>query len=409
MGNIFETYLTGATVLSGAIFLLMSFLFALSFKWNLRTAALFFLTVAGMTAAIVSANLTIIAAGLFMATAGLTLLNALSDEDNGGSKNIWFFLLGTDALFIFGAIFFFGATGSFNISKGGDLLNTINNYHTGNYFRVALAGITTALVAKCALVPLGWWIFDAAKTPNIQLTNLNSVLYRLGVLAIALKIFSATSALWGGALSMPLAILGVVTLAWANLRMLGAKGSKEFIIHSANGYIGYIFVAISLLPAAEEIAGMTAMTLLATFALAHAGLFTALQVISEGTSNASFDSISRRYRFVAAGSAVLFASLAGLPALSGFWGRFEMTQLLTGGGHYILLAVVGVNMIFGCYLYLLRIVKIYSGQSRETEEHDLLDVGYPVIFSFVITVVLSIYLGLLPNALTIFLRSIFKT
>jgi NADH-quinone oxidoreductase subunit N len=107
----------------------------------------------------------------------------------------------------------------------------------------------------------------------------------------------------------------------------------------------------------------------------------------------------------ALGLAICLFSLAGIPPLLGFWGKFQIfwAAIAAASGddprRFKLLAVIGMlNAAVGAYYYLRIIVGMYLRPATRTLEPRA---GWPTLAAATTCVVLTLGLGLFSRTLTI--------
>jgi NADH-quinone oxidoreductase subunit N len=100
----------------------------------------------------------------------------------------------------------------------------------------------------------------------------------------------------------------------------------------------------------------------------------------------------------ALGLSVCLLSLAGIPPLAGFWGKFQLFSALLGAGgrldssSFVLLAVIGMlSAAAGAYYYLRIVVVMYFGQQKDAIE---LKGGWPVAAAVSVCVFLTVLFGI---------------
>ena len=91
-------------------------------------------------------------------------------------------------------------------------------------------------------------------------------------------------------------------------------------------------------------------------------------------------------------------SLAGIPPLAGFWGKFQLfSSLLVAGDRldssaFVLLAVIGMlSAAAGAYYYLRIVVVMYFGKPKDAIE---LTGGWPLAAAVGICVFLTVLFGI---------------
>jgi NADH-quinone oxidoreductase subunit N len=92
---------------------------------------------------------------------------------------------------------------------------------------------------------------------------------------------------------------------------------------------------------------------------------------------------------------VFMLSLAGIPPLAGFWGKYFIFLSLIESGHYVLAALGVLYSVFGLYYYLKIANAMFMRQPEKGEEK--LHVSYSMRAALAVTGLMTIYIGILPD------------
>jgi len=92
---------------------------------------------------------------------------------------------------------------------------------------------------------------------------------------------------------------------------------------------------------------------------------------------------------------VFMLSLAGIPPLAGFWGKYFIFLSLIETGHYALAALGVLYSVFGLYYYLKIANAMFMGQPEKGEEH--LPVSYAMRAALGVTGFATLFIGIMPN------------
>jgi NADH-quinone oxidoreductase subunit N len=91
---------------------------------------------------------------------------------------------------------------------------------------------------------------------------------------------------------------------------------------------------------------------------------------------------------------VFLLSLAGIPPLAGFWGKYFIFLSLIQTGHYVLASVAVLYAVIGLYYYM-RIANAML--MRQPVEAEPVKVAPAMRLALVITAVATVGIGLFPN------------
>jgi NADH-quinone oxidoreductase subunit N len=249
------------------------------------------------------------------------------------------------ATFLMGVALLYGWSGQMSTGAFG--------YALASSDPLAVGGVTlvvAALFLKAAIVPFHGWAPDAYEGASVPVTAFMATIIKAGVLFAALRLFA------GMPMTRPiadlLAVLPLVSMVWGNVAAIRQTSFRRMIAYSSIAHAGYLFYA--LLGAAP---GRDQAIL---FYVAVYGIMNvlALAMLPRGTDDArndrleSLQGLYHRHPYAAIAIAVAMLSLAGLPPLPGFVGKFLIFRNVLAAG-YTTYAVLGlVASYLGIYFYL---------------------------------------------------------
>jgi NADH-quinone oxidoreductase subunit N len=222
---------------------------------------------------------------------------------------------------------------------------------------------------KVAIVPFHFWapdVYEGAPTPITAFISVASKAAGFAVLArVMLAVFPAVQSYWVS-LVMALAIL---TMTLGNLLALPQKNIKRLLAYSSIAQAGYALVGLVVVSPA----GLAATVFyLAMYTMTNLAAFGVVILVTRSTGSdeiSSLAGLSRRSPTLALVLLVALLSLAGIPPLGGFVGKFLVfaSAIQRGTIAFIALAVIGVlNSIVGLYYYLaiVRVVYLHHSESE---------------------------------------------
>jgi len=124
---------------------------------------------------------------------------------------------------------------------------------------------------------------------------------------------------------------------------------------------------------------------------------TAVETDTGSTDRVAFNALGRRSPMLAAIMTVCLLSLAGIPPMAGFAGKF---YLFSGAiqACYLWLAFIGLLMsMISVYYYLLVAKAMYIGES---EREDTIDIRLPARFALWVCLLATILIGVYPAPLS---------
>ncbi|MFN9001595.1 MAG: NADH-quinone oxidoreductase subunit N, partial [Holosporales bacterium] len=316
---------------------------------------------------------------------------------------IKYFILGalSSALFLYGTSLIYGATGSTDFFS---ILSALKQSqpHTG-LLMTAVGLVLAGLAFKVTLAPFHVWapdVYEGAPTPVVVLFSAAPKLAVFAALARFLgEAVLPLQPLWSQLLSL-FAVASMLVGAFAALNQMNIK---RLLAYSTVAHMGYASLAL-LAPSSESIAQLViylviyGVTVLAAFgcilSLRHHGK--SLESLQD------YQGLGREHPRIAAGLAVIFFSLAGIPPLAGFFAKLGlfMAAVKAGYGWLVTLAVLTSVVSAGYYLRILRLVYFDVAQEKGLKGLKLDPKMYrETAYVTVIAVGLLVAYALWPNAL----------
>jgi NADH-quinone oxidoreductase subunit N len=160
-----------------------------------------------------------------------------------------------------------------------------------------------------------------------------------------------------------LSVLAVVSMVLGNLAAIVQGSVRRLLAYSAIAHAGYMLIGIM----AQGKAGFSSLMFYAfTYALTTLGAFGVVSVVeqSRGDGLSDFAGLSRREPVLSACMLVFMLSLAGIPPLAGFFGKFYVFAAALSGpaSGPVLLALVVLAILMSAvslYYYLQVLKQIY--------------------------------------------------
>ena len=369
--------------------------------------SLLLFSVIGMMCMAAGVDIVLIFIGLeLMAISTYVLVGFLRSNKRSNEAALKYLLLGafSSGIFAYGLSLFYGLSGSTNLSVISNTLNAqLRSGHTSPVAVLALLATMTGLFFKIAAVPFHQWAPDAYEGAPTSITGYMSVAVKAAAWAMLLRIL-----LWGlGSLHeiwAPIVIfVSIATMTAANLAALTQTNLKRLLAYSSIAHVGYILLALVAIGTAatreafqDGFKGILLYLLVYTFM--NLGAFAVVTSLRHrNVIGDEIDDIAGLYTRapVEAVLMLLFLlSLAGIPPLAGFYGKYFVFLSLIESGHYILAALGVAYSVFGLYYYL----KVANAMfMREPLEKELLPVSFGMRVALGLTAVATLGIGVLPE------------
>jgi NADH-quinone oxidoreductase subunit N len=201
-------------------------------------------------------------------------------------------------------------------------------------------------------------------------------------------------------LELLIGVLAALTMTIGNLVALHQTNMKRFLAYSSIAQAGYLMVG---LVNAEPLGVTSVAFYLLVYLVSNIAAFTVINVIARETGREEvqdYVGLSETNPFLAAVMMLAMFSLAGIPPLAGFLGKFYLFAAAAEQGLYWLVLVGAINATVSLFYYLLVIKWMYIVKPATPES--LID-KVPLSLSggvlLVSTSVAMLFIGLTPQFL----------
>ena len=347
-------------------------------------------TLLGMYFMISAGNLLMFYLGLELSTIPLA---ALANFDLGKRKSseaamkLIISSAFSSGLLLFGISLVYGTTGS--ISYAGIASHISADPLQLFAFILLLAGFGF----KISAVPFHLWTADVYEGSPVAVTAYLSVVSKAAVFFVLVTalytVFKPIAAQWYYMISL----LAVATITVGNLFALRQENIKRFLAFSSVAQVGFMLVAIT----GSSIAGSAAVVyFILIYLFSNLAAFGVLSLVSAMTGRETMADFKGFYKTNPALSWVLaigIFSLAGIPPMAGFFGKFFLLFASAAKGNYTLIIIAALNMVISFYYYL-RLIKAIFMEPNDQPIAPLPIPLYPKL-AFIICVVGILALGFL--------------
>jgi NADH-quinone oxidoreductase subunit N len=319
-------------------------------------------TLIGMNFMISAGDFLIFYIGLETATipiAGLAAFDKYKSQSaEAGIKLILSSALSSGIL-LFGLSMIYGATGSIYFADIATKVQPNALIALGFVFFVSGMGF------KISLVPFHFWTADVYEGAPINVTSYLSVVSK-GAAAfiftiVLFTVFKNIVDLW----KPMIYTLAVITMTIGNLFAIRQNNIKRFLAFSSIAQAGFILLGI--LGAGEL--GMTAIVyFVLVYVFTNLGAFGVVAAIHDASGVETISGYNGLYKTNPKLSwlmTISLFSLAGIPPIAGFFGKFFLFTAAAGSGYYILVLIAVLNATISLYYYLLVIKAIFIEKNEQ--------------------------------------------
>jgi NADH-quinone oxidoreductase subunit N len=293
------------------------------------------------------------------ALASYVLASFMRRDTRSAEAGLKYFVLGALAsgILLYGMSLVYGFTGTTTYDGIARVFNA--GLTTGQLF--GLVFVFAGLAFKVSAVPFHMWtpdVYEGAPTP---VTALFATAQKVAAMAMLLRI--AVEAMGSATIEwrqiVIFAALASIVLGAAGA--IGQSNIKRLLAYSSINNIGFALIGL----AAGTKEGVAAvLTYLAIYVVMTLGSFLCVLQMRDADgqpveSIASLSGLSQSRKGLAAAFAIFMFSLAGIPPLFGFWGKFVVFDAAVAAGLLPLAAIGIAASVIGAFYYLKIIKTIY--------------------------------------------------
>ncbi|MDR2858326.1 MAG: NADH-quinone oxidoreductase subunit NuoN [Novosphingobium sp.] len=289
--------------------------------------------------------------------ASYVLAAFLRNDERSAEAGLKYFVLGALAsgILLFGMSLTYGFAGS--TSFAGIRAAVDSGLSAGATFGAVF--VLAGLAFKIAAVPFHMWtpdVYEGAPTP---VTTFFATAPKVAAMAllmrVALEAFGTQAAVWREIVIFA----ALASIVWGAFGAIGQANLKRLMAYSSINNVGFILIGL----ACATPQGASAMLVyLAIYLVMVLAGFVGILMLRDGEGEqveaiADISGLSRTRPGIAAALAMVMFSLAGIPPLFGFWGKFVVFQAAVQAGLVPLAAIGIAASVIGAFYYI-KIVKV---------------------------------------------------
>ncbi|MCE1168683.1 MAG: NADH-quinone oxidoreductase subunit N [Sphingobacteriia bacterium] len=331
---------------------------------NQKLAEFFILilsTLIGMNLMISSGDFLMFYIGLETATIPLAALAAYTHHQTksaeAGIKLILSSALSSGIL-LYGISMIYGTTGSVYFTE------VAAKWSNEPLNIMAFIFFFSGMAFKISLVPFHLWTADVYEGAPVNVTSYLSVVSKgsaaFVLMTVLYTVFPAMVEHW----QTVLYVIAVLTMTIGNLFALRQKNMKRFLAFSSIAQAGFILLGII---GASQLGMTTTIFFVLTYVFTNLAAFGVVSAISNETGKENMDDYNGLYQTNPKLSLLLMLalfSLAGIPPVAGFFGKFFLFASAASQSFYWLVFIAVVNATISLYYYLLPVKAIFINKNE---------------------------------------------
>ncbi len=282
-------------------------------------------------------------------------------KSNEGAMKYFLFGAFSSAIMAYGISLYYGAVGTTSLlSTGGE----------GPLYLLGLLFILVGFGFKASIAPMHFWVPDAYEGAPTPVTAFLSVAPKIAAMGTLLRVFSVLIPAASLDLTVLFSLLAALTMTIGNFTALLQTNVKRLLAYSSIAQAGYILIGI-VTGTALGVQGVMLYSFV--YVTMNIGIFAVVIAVANQASGPGdrydlsvFDGLASRSFGMALATTVFLLSLAGIPPLAGFIGKFYIFSSAIESGFYGLAVIGVINSVVSVYYYLYIVYRMFFLPAKDT-------------------------------------------
>jgi len=320
----------------------------------------------GMMIMISSNNFLLLYLGLEIQSLSLYVVSSFRrDNYKSTEAGLKYFILGSlsSGLMLFGISLIYGSTGSINF----EIISSMINFE--GFFPGIVAGLVFLICGfafKASAVPFHMWTPDVYEGSPTPVTAFFATVPKLAAVGVLLRVlfdcFGPIVESW----QQVIIIISVLSMFLGSVAAIGQNNIKRLMAYSSIGHIGFVLMGV----ASGTDKGVSAVLIyMVLYIIMNIGVFVfILNMERNGVAVTTINSLNM-YNNVSKSQTlfltILLFSLAGIPPLAGFFGKFFIFNAAINAGLSWLAVMGGIASVIAAFYYLRIVYLMYFGLSSD--------------------------------------------
>ncbi len=325
-----------------------------------------------------AANLLMIFIGIEVMTITFYVLSGFfRNREKAMESALKYFLLGSFAsgFLLYGIAMIYGATGTLYLNEITNKM-MIGDFNS-LYLTIGIGLLTVGLGFKVAAFPFHQWAPDVYEgAPTVVTAFMSTAGKAAGLIAfivLAQAIIPVTGA--NEILTTNLekfrtiiAVISAATMLIGNISALTQKSVKRMLAYSSVAHAGYLLMGI----VANTPDGRSGIVFYATaYMFMQIGAFLIVSVLERENKYleiSDYVGLSKSNPVIASMMALFMFSLAGIPPMAGFFGKYYLFMAAMDAGYLWLTIVAVISSIISMYFYIGLVLNMFFKESDAEQE-----------------------------------------
>ncbi len=316
------------------------------------------LSVVGMMIMVSAGDLMSLYMGLELQSLSLYVVAAFRrDSLKSTEAGLKYFVLGalSSGLLLYGASMVYGYTGTTNL---GQVAEVIAAEGVGLGLTFGIVFLCAGLAFKISAAPFHMWTPDVYEGSPTPVTAFFASAPKVAAAAMFARVmydgFGDAPEAW----RQIIVFISIASMFWGAIAAIGQTDIKRLMAYSSIGHMGFALVGLA---AGTEQGAQALLVYLAIYVVMNIGMFAYILCMERGgrpvTQISDLAGLSKASPGHALALTALLFSLAGVPPLAGFFGKYFVFLAAVEAGLAPLAIAGAIASVIGAFYYL-RIVKM---------------------------------------------------
>jgi len=364
------------------------------------------LSTLGMMVLISAGDLIVLYLGLELMSLALYVVAASNRDDAKSTEaGLKYFVLGalSSGMLLYGASLIYGFTGTVAFTG---IAAAAKTGQIGIVFGIVF--LLAGLCFKVSAVPFHMWtpdVYEGAPTPVTAFFASAPKVAALAVFTrVALTAFPGIVPQW----QQIVVFVSIASMALGSFAAIGQKNIKRLMAYSSIGHMGFALVGLAAGTAEGAQGVLVYIAIYVAMTLGTFSVILAMKRNGQHVENISdFAGLSRTNPLLAFFFAMLLFSLAGVPPLAGFFGKFYVFVAAIKAGLFALSVIGVLTSVIGAYYYLSIVKVMYFDEPLVQLDPVRVELGAVLAVAGLFNIFFFVYPGPLVSMATVAAKSLF--
>ena len=308
-----------------------------------------------------------------------------------------YFILGafSSAIFLFGAAFLYGYTGSLTFS---DIATAVGGTSSNSVFLyIGIIFVSVGLLFKVGAVPFHAWTPDVYQGAPTPITGFMAAVTKVAAFGATLRLFyvalDGASQTWKPILTA----IAMITMVIGSIAAMTQRDIKRALAYSSIAHAGFLLIGVIAL-SKEGLA--SSLFYFIAYGFATLGAFAIITIVRDSSGEVTdlnrWVGLAKKSPLIAALFTLFLMSFAGIPLTAGFIGKFSIFTAAYQGGNMLVVVVAALASAIALFFYIRIVLMMWFAEPT----NDSVTVVIPslltrlAIFS---AAIVTIVLGIVPS------------